>query len=78
MDVIMRAIVAYFKANHQQTEYLDWDIPIQVCQSAAGFYVGQLAEYGMPYSRLSCEYFRTAEEAEEALRNRTFTARLWL
>ena len=41
-------------------------LPLQVMKSAAGYYLGT-AEDGFPYSRESAEYWRTAEEAGEAL-----------
>ena len=44
------------------------DLPIQVCSSAAGYYIGQLEPCGAPYSRLS-GYFRTHELADDALKN---------
>ena len=42
---------------------------VKVCQSAAGYYVGQtytngLGHEGLPYSRCSPCYWRTREEAE--------------
>lgn len=40
--------------------------PIQVLMSAAGYYIGQVDEDGLPYSRIS-GYFRSREEAEIAL-----------
>ncbi len=33
-------------------------LPVQVCQSRAGFHVGTLDEEGLPYSRESAEYWR--------------------
>ena len=42
------------------------DLPVQVCMSAAGYYIGQLEPCGAPYSRLS-DYFKTRQEAEKAL-----------
>ncbi|HIA02598.1 MAG TPA: hypothetical protein EYN66_11920 [Myxococcales bacterium] len=41
--------------------------PIRVCSSAAGYYIGQLTRDGAPYSRLSDTYYRTRENANEAL-----------
>lgn len=41
-------------------------LPIQVCMSAAGYYIGQLEPCGVPYSRLS-GYYSTYEEAEKEL-----------
>lgn len=39
------------------------ELPIQVCQSAAGYYIGRLEPSGCPFDRLS-GYYRTREEAE--------------
>ena len=44
--------------------------PLQVCQSAAGFYIGRLLTSGEPYSRDSETYYQTRDEAENALRAR--------
>jgi hypothetical protein len=41
-------------------------LPLQVCKSVAGFYLGTMDE-GVPYSRESVEYWRTREEANAAL-----------
>jgi hypothetical protein len=41
-------------------------LPLQVCQSAGGFYLGT-KEKGRPFSRESVESWRTREEANEAL-----------
>jgi len=41
-------------------------LPLQVCQSAAGFYLGTKEE-NQPFSRKSVESWRTREEANEAL-----------
>jgi hypothetical protein len=43
-------------------------LEIQICRSAAGYYIGTLDE-GMPNTRESVEYFRTKEEAETALQD---------
>jgi len=44
------------------------DLPIQVCMSAAGYYIGQLEPCGAPFSRLS-GYFKTRKEAEKELQH---------
>jgi hypothetical protein len=41
-------------------------LPLEVCQSPAGFYIGT-KEKNQPFSRESVEYWRTREEADEAL-----------
>lgn len=43
------------------------ELKLQVCKSAAGYYVGTMCSCG-PYSRES-GYFWTREECEEALKN---------
>ena len=43
------------------------ELPVKVCMSAAGYYIGQLEPCGAPYSRLSDGYYRTRDEAEKAL-----------
>lgn len=43
------------------------DLPVQVCMSAAGYYIGQLEPCGAPFSRLSDCYYKTRQEAEKAL-----------
>lgn len=70
-------MVEWFKLNHEQAQYINWNLPIQVCQSAAGYYIGQL-ENGMPYSRLSCNYFPTYEIALDEMFAGTFEPKTWL
>jgi hypothetical protein len=52
-------------------------LPLQVCRSAAGFYVGT-REGGAPFSRESEEYWRSRTEAERALMSGDWTQRLEL
>lgn len=47
-----------------------------VCESGAGFYIGATDETGEPVARDSVEYWRTREEAIEALKDRSWTQRL--
>ncbi len=47
--------------------------PLQVCRSAAGFYIGTLDEDGLPCSRESQEYWRREEQAQAALDHRLWT-----
>ena len=51
------------------------ELEMQVCKSAAGFYVGTMDPMLGPVSRESVEYYRTNEEAHSALINNTFTQR---
>jgi hypothetical protein len=48
--------------------YGNEDLPLQVCRSATGFYLGTLTPEGEPYSRESVQYWPTREEAERALK----------
>jgi hypothetical protein len=41
--------------------------PLEVCKSAAGYYIGTRDEEGMPFTRESCEYWRKQDMAETAL-----------
>lgn len=49
-------------------------LPLMVCKSAAGFYIGTM-QNGEPMSRESVEYYATREKAEYALANDTWTQR---
>lgn len=46
-------------------------LPLKVLESAGGFYLGTFSEG--PFSRESVEYFETAEIAEQALRDGTWS-----
>lgn len=47
-------------------EYGGISLPLEVMQSARGFYLGT-SQDGMPYSRESNEYWATSVQAEKAL-----------
>lgn len=49
-------------------------LPLQVLRSGAGFYIGTANEMG-PVSRESVEYFATAELAERALEQGSWSQR---
>lgn len=49
-------------------EYGEVFLPLQVCKSGAGYYIGTLGEFGEPYSRESDCYWSTNAECAEALR----------
>ncbi|MJZ42591.1 hypothetical protein DS487_17140 [Salmonella enterica subsp. enterica] len=49
-------------------------LPLRVLRSGTGFYIGTANEMG-PVSRESVEYFATAELAERALRQGTWSQR---
>lgn len=48
-------------------------LPLQVLESARGFYIGTAREDGGPCSRESVEYFSTAQVAQNALDNKLWT-----
>lgn len=76
-DITMADFVEFLKYNHEGRDFIDFDLPIQVLLSGAGYYIGQLDDC-MPYTRLSVEYWGTQEEAQAALDNFQFTARTYL
>lgn len=49
-------------------------LPLQVCRSNAGFYIGTYSEDG-PCSRESVEYFRKEADAHDAMRVGNWTQR---
>jgi hypothetical protein len=60
--------------------YGDTSIPLRVCRSAAGYYIGRLIlppddMAGAPYARDSAEYYATEDEAGKALKDGAFTLR---
>ena len=42
-------------------------LPLQICKSAAGFYLGTTDADGAPFSRESVEYWPRREQADRAL-----------
>ena len=52
------------------------DLPVQVLESAAGFYLGTLHPVQGPFSRESVEYWPTRSLAERALETGDWTQRL--
>jgi hypothetical protein len=48
---------------------------LEVCESAAGYYLGTRNEDGEPLSRQSVEYWHKRETAEAALLNGSWTQR---
>lgn len=57
-------------------QYCGERLPLQVCHSAAGFYIGTWDDEG-PCSRESAEYFRTEEAAQTALQSGNWTQRAY-
>jgi len=50
-------------------------LPLAICESRAGFYLGTKDEDGLPFSRES-QYWATRNEAERALMKRKWVQRL--
>ena len=73
----MWMMTEWFKKNHQQSQYINWNNPIQVCSNGHAYYIGQM-ENGIPATRLSVDYFATYEEAEELMYEGTFEPKTWL
>lgn len=59
--------------GHLAKKFCGCELELQVCRSAAGFYIGTMDPMMGPVSRESQEYYRTHEEAHSALINNTFT-----
>lgn len=53
-------------------------LPLQVLQSAAGFYIGTTDEEGYPFTRESDRYWTKHEEASSALQSGQWPQRNWL
>jgi len=62
------------QTGHLAKKYCNLSLPLEVLQSAAGFYIGTFNEDG-PISRESVEYFPTREVAEVALTEGSWTQR---
>lgn len=62
------------EANERRCPDCQAPIPIKVCQSAAGFYIGRECECG-PYERISADYFPTREQAEAAVTSGDYDTR---
>lgn len=59
------------------TATLGRPVPLEVCYSAGGFYLGTYVD-NEPYSRESAEYWTTREAAEAALAGGQWTQRQWV
>lgn len=62
----------------KETRYLETGEFLEVCKSAAGYYIGTLdysLGYPIPNSRESVEYWPSHEKAEKALKENTWTQR---
>jgi hypothetical protein len=56
-------------------QYVNMRLPLKVCKSHNGFFLGTEHE-GEPISRESVQYWKTAEEAQEALKTAEWDQRL--
>ena len=50
-------------------------MPVKVCHSGAGYYIGQTCNQCGPYNRLSLHYYTTPESAQNELTNGTYQKR---
>ncbi len=50
-------------------------MPVQVCLSGAGYYIGQQCDQCGSWSRLSARYYGTRKEAQDALDHNTYPKR---
>lgn len=62
------------QSGYLAKHHCDLDLPLEVLESQAGFYIGTCDREG-PVSRESEEYFGTREAAAEALKNGTWKQR---
>jgi len=60
------------QTGHLAKKYCNLSLPLQVLNSAEGFYIGTFNEDG-PISRESAEYFPTREGADQALTDGSWT-----
>jgi hypothetical protein len=67
----------YLQENHSASHYINWDLPIGVCHSAAGYYIGMNDTDGTPHARFSQEYWATEAEAQAAYDTGVYNFKLW-
>lgn len=53
--------------GHLAKTLFNVELPLQVCESQTGFFIGTMHPKDGPYSRESVEYYPTREQAEQAL-----------
>jgi hypothetical protein len=56
--------------------YCNLDLPLQVLESGAGYYIGTWSDEDGPVSRESQEYYKNHAEAENALKMVNWTQRV--
>ena len=54
-------------------EILNRELPLQVCESEAGYFIGTICPHDGPISRESQEFFPTREAAQTALETGSWT-----
>jgi hypothetical protein len=62
------------RVGYLAKKFANLKLPIMVCQSAAGYYIGTMGEEG-PVSRESDEYFPSQAAAQKALDTNSWTQR---
>ena len=65
-------LLEHSKFGQLAKDFCEKNLPLQVMNSHAGFYIGTMGEFG-PCSRESNEYFKTHEKAESALETGNWT-----
>lgn len=68
-------LTARYGVGQLAKEYTGAELPLQVCCSAAGFYIGTMSPDGTPCSRESAEYWKERKRAEFALWSGYWTQR---
>jgi hypothetical protein len=61
--------------GHLAQTFADCTLPLEVLESAAGYYIGTFHLVEVPFSRESEEYFPTAQAARDALARGAWTQR---
>ena len=61
------------KIGHLAKQCFNVALPLQVCRSETGYYIGTVHPQDGPYSRESEGYFPTLEAAEAALESGAWT-----
>jgi len=69
--------MSYHTHGYLAEMYSQCKLEVQVCQSAAGYYIGTMNPDGSPCSRESGNYYHTAIEADKALREKSWIQRMY-
>jgi hypothetical protein len=62
--------------GHLAQTFAAYELPLEILESAAGYYIGTCHLEQGPFSRESEEYFPSAQAARNALENGVWTQRL--